>query len=123
MTSPDQVERIVVLGAGTIGASWAAWYLSRSIRVAVYDPTRAAESYVRRYVAEAWPMMARLGMATHANPEAWTFTADPAEAVREAQFIQENAPERANTKRELYAAIKRALREHAISPPARRALS
>jgi carnitine 3-dehydrogenase len=114
MTNPDQVERIAVLGAGTIGASWAAWYLSRGIRVAVYDPNPAAETYVRRYIAEAWPVMGRLGMAPHADPAAWTFSADPAQAVREVQFVQENAPERANIKRELYAAIEPAFPEDAI---------
>ncbi len=114
MTNPDQVERIAVLGAGTIGASWAAWFLSRGIRVAVYDPNPAAEAYVRRYVAEAWPIMARLGMLAHADADAWTFTTDPASAVRGTQFVQENAPERANIKRELYAAIEPALADDAI---------
>jgi carnitine 3-dehydrogenase len=112
--SPDRVERIAVLGAGTIGASWVAWFLSRGISVAVYDPNPAVEAYVRRFVADAWPTVARLGMAAHANPDAWTFTTDPAEAVFQAQFVQENAPERANVKRELYAAIESSLPDHAI---------
>jgi len=114
MTGPDQVARIAVLGAGTIGASWAAWFLSRGIRVAAYDPNPAAEAYVRRYVADAWPTLARLGMAARADPNAWTFTTDAAEAVRGAQFVQENAPERDNIKRALYAAIEPALPGDAI---------
>lgn len=114
MVSPDGVQHIAVLGAGTIGASWAAWFLSRGIGVTVHDPNPAAEAYVRRYIAEAWPTLARLGMGPGADPEAWTFTTDPAEAVRGAQFVQENAPERDNIKRALYAAIEPALADDAI---------
>jgi len=111
---PDQVERVGVLGSGTIGASWAAWFLSRGIRAAVYDPNPAAEAYVRRTVSDTWPTLARLGMAAGADPNAWTFTTDPAEAVRGAEFVQENAPERDNIKRALYAAIEPALAGDAI---------
>ena len=114
MTSPDQIERITVLGAGTIGASWTAWFLSRGIRVAVYDPNPAAEAYVRRTIAEAWPTVARLGMERRADSDAWTFTTNPADAVREAQFVQENVPERGNIKRDLYTAIEPALPGDAI---------
>ena len=114
MTGPDQVERITVLGAGTIGASWAALFLSRGIRLAVYDPNPAAEAYVRRAIADTWPTLARLGMVAQADPDAWTFTTDAAEAVRGAQFVQENAPERDNIKRALYAAIEVALPGDAI---------
>jgi carnitine 3-dehydrogenase len=114
MTGPDQVERIAVLGAGTIGASWAAWFLSRGIRVAVYDPNPAAEATVRRTITDTWPTLARLGMAARADPNAWTFTTDAAEAVRGAQFVQENAPEREAVKRALYAAIEPALASDAI---------
>jgi 3-hydroxybutyryl-CoA dehydrogenase len=66
MALPDQVQRAAVLGAGTIGASWTAWFLSRGISVAVYDPNPAAEAYVRRYIANAWTTLARLGMTVGA---------------------------------------------------------
>jgi carnitine 3-dehydrogenase len=114
MTAPDQIERIAVLGAGTIGASWTAWFLARGKRVAVYDPRPEAEDYVRRYIADVWPTLERLGLVARADPQAWTFHTDPAAAVRDAQFVQENAPERLNIKRDLYAAIEPALPADAI---------
>lgn len=110
----EQVERIAVLGAGTIGASWAAWFLARGKRVAIYDPNPAAEDFTRRFVAGAWPVLTQLGLAPEANPDGWSFHTDPARAVRGAQFVQENAPERLAIKRELYAAIEPALAEDAI---------
>jgi carnitine 3-dehydrogenase len=114
MTAPDQIERTAVLGAGTIGASWTAWFLARGKRVAVYDPRPEAEDYVRRYIADAWPTLERLGLVARADPQAWTFHTDPAASVRGAQFVQENAPERLNIKRDLYAAIEPALPADAI---------
>src|ERR1019366_6815658 len=111
MTQPTAVKQAAVLGAGTIGASWTAWFLSRGIFVHVWDPRPEAEAYVRRYVADAWPAMARLGMAADASPDAWRFVASPEAAVAAAEFVQENAPERLPIKRELYARI------DAILPP------
>lgn len=103
------VKRAAVLGAGTIGASWTAWFLSRGIAVDVWDPRAEAADYVRRYVADAWPAMARLGMAAAASPDAWRFHASAEEAVAGAEFVQENAPERMAVKRELYARLDDAL--------------
>jgi carnitine 3-dehydrogenase len=105
MTQPTAVKRAAVLGAGTIGASWTAWFLARGMSVDVWDPRPEAEAYVRGYVADAWPAMARPGMEADASPDAWRFLATPEAAVENAQFVQENAPERLPVKRELYARI------------------
>jgi carnitine 3-dehydrogenase len=114
MTQPRAVQRVAVLGAGTIGASWTAWFLSRGMTVDVWDPRPEAEAYVRRTIADAWPAMARLGMVAGASPDAWRFVGTPEAAVEHAQFVQENAPERLPIKRELYARIDHALPPHAI---------
>ena len=114
MTQPTQVKLAAILGAGTIGASWAAWFLSRGISVAVWDPRPEAEDYVRRYIADAWPAMARLGMVSGASPDAWRFHKTPEDAVAQADFVQENAPERLPVKRDLFTRIDSALRPGAI---------
>jgi carnitine 3-dehydrogenase len=114
MTQPTQVKRAAILGAGTIGASWAAWFLSRGIAVDVWDPRPEAQDYVRRYVADAWPAMSRLGMTDGARPDAWQFHATPENAVADADFVQENAPERLPVKRDLFARIDTVLRADAV---------
>ena len=114
MAQPDQVRQVAVLGAGTIGASWTALFLAHGLRVAVQDPNPAAEAYVRRYIADAWPTLHRLGMAADAAPDRWTFHASPVAAVHAADFVQENAPERLEIKRALYAEIDSALPAEAI---------
>ena len=114
MTQPTAITRAAVLGAGTIGASWTAWFLARGLSVDVWDPRPEAADYVRRYVADAWPAMARLGMAANASPDAWRFHASPEDAVGNAQFVQENAPERLPIKRDLLARIDTVLPADAI---------
>jgi 3-hydroxyacyl-CoA dehydrogenase len=114
MTQPTDVQRVAVLGAGTIGASWTAWFLARGFAVDVWDPRPEAEAYARRMIAEAWPAMTRLGMVADASPDAWRFAASPEVAVEGADFVQENAPERLPIKRELYARIDSVLRPDAI---------
>jgi carnitine 3-dehydrogenase len=114
MTQPNAVKSAAVLGAGTIGASWAAWFLSRGIEARVWDPRPEAKDYVRRYIAGAWPAMARSGMADAASPDAWRFHATVEDAVAGADFVQENAPERLAVKRDLLARIDPVLREDAI---------
>ncbi len=109
MPEPNSVKKVAVLGAGTIGASWTAWFLTRGMAVTVSDPDPAREAYVRRMIADAWPTLGHLGMLAGAAPDNWRFTTDPADAVRDAEFVQENAPERAPIKQALYAAIEPAL--------------
>jgi carnitine 3-dehydrogenase len=42
------IRRIAVVGAGVIGASWAAYYLSRGFDVVATDPAPSAEANLLR---------------------------------------------------------------------------
>jgi carnitine 3-dehydrogenase len=100
------VERVAVIGAGTIGASWAAYFLSRGLHVTASDPAPDAEDFARRYVAAAWPTLERLGgMAPGARLDRMRFERDSGRAVADAQFIQENGPEREDVKIALFAEL------------------
>lgn len=99
--APDRVQRVAVIGAGTIGASWAAQFLARGLEVAVFDPAPDTAARVRRFVDAAWPTLDRLGLAESADPTRITVHPDPAAAVRGAQFVQENGPENLTIKRDL----------------------
>lgn len=110
--SPETIERVAVIGAGTIGASWAALFLAHGLTVAVYDPAEGTERRVRDFVAHAWPALERLGIAKGSG--AMSFHADPAEAVRGAQLVQENGPENLSAKQALLARMERGLGRDAI---------
>src|SRR5579871_2181595 len=102
---PGQVRCVAVIGAGTIGASWAAWFLARGLDVVASDPAPAGEAFVRRFVAEAWPALTRLGLAAGADPDRLRFVADPVAAARLGDVIQESAPERLELKQDLLGRI------------------
>jgi carnitine 3-dehydrogenase len=100
------VERVAVIGAGTIGASWAAYFLSRGLHVTASDPAPNAEDFARRYVAAAWPTLERLGgVAPGAHPDRMRFERDAGHAAADAQFVQESGPEREDVKIALFAEL------------------
>ena len=106
-------QHTAILGAGVIGASWAALFLASGRSVAVYDPSPDVEHTVRDYVEKAWPVLDQLGLTENGNPDAVTFHATAKDAVKNALFIQESVPERIEIKHALYAEI-----EDAIAPDA-----
>lgn len=108
------VEQVAVLGAGVIGASWTALFLANGLRVDVYDPAAGAEEQVRSYVARAWPVLEKLGLSTDADPDALAFHDTPGAAVRHAQFVQENVPERLDIKHAMFGEIEPHLTPEAI---------
>ena len=99
--SPTALRRVACIGAGTIGASWTAYFLSRGFDVVVSDPAPGAEDRIRRMVDSAWPALVRLGAVDGADPHAWHFEPNPVRAVDGAQFVQESAPERYDVKKAL----------------------
>ncbi len=101
----SEIERTAILGAGVIGASWAALFLASGRSVTVFDPDPNAEASVRKYIEMAWPALEELGQVGHATRDAITFAPTAAEAVRNAQFIQENVPERLPIKHSIYAEV------------------
>jgi carnitine 3-dehydrogenase len=106
---PAKAERVAVLGAGTIGASWTAQFLARGLTVAVYDPAPGIETRVREFVEQAWPTLERLGLSAGADPARISCHDDPAAAVEGAALVQENGPEDLEIKRALFARIDEAL--------------
>ena len=105
----EGITHAAVLGAGTIGASWAAYFLSRGLSVAVSDPAPGAEAFLHEYVERAWPTLAQLGHAPGADPARLTFTPDPVRAVEGAGWVQENGPERIEVKVALFEQVSAAL--------------
>jgi carnitine 3-dehydrogenase len=101
-------QRVAVIGGGTIGASWAAYFLARGFEVNVSDPVATADE-VNRAVAAAWPALEALGLAPDASPDRLRFTGDPLAALEGAVFVQENGPEDEALKIELFARLDAAL--------------
>src|SRR5213080_2515076 len=103
MSYNKPIRRIAIVGAGVIGASWAAEYLARGFDVVVTDPAPNAEVNLRKYVDEAWKDLTNVGLSKGASRDRLTFTTDMKEALSKADLVQENGPERPDFKMKLYA--------------------
>ncbi len=107
-------DQSAVLGAGVIGASWAALFLAAGHSVTVYDPAKNSDSFVRRYIESAWPVLETLGLTERGTPDKILFSGNAAQAVSDALFIQESVPERLHLKHDLFREIEPALRPDAV---------
>jgi ketoreductase RED1 len=90
------MSTVAVIGAGVIGLSWARLFAEHGHTVRITDP--------RPDLADA---VADL-------PAGVQVAADLAEAVRDADFVQENGPERLEFKKNLFADLVRLAPRHAI---------
>jgi 3-hydroxyacyl-CoA dehydrogenase len=102
MPNTKPIRRIAIIGTGVIGASWTAQFLAKGLDVIATDVAPDAEASLRRFVAAAWPALERLGLSPGASQSRLAFTADLPAAVRTADFVQENGPERIDFKKKLY---------------------
>ena len=105
MSYNKPIRRIAIVGTGVIGASWAAQYLARGFDVVATDPGPNAEENLRKYVDEAWEQLTALGLASGASRDRLSFTTNMKEALANADFVQENAPERPEFKIKLFVEI------------------
>ena len=103
MNYDKPIRRIAIVGTGVIGASWAAQYLACGFDVVATDPAPGAEVRLRKYIDDAWGALTALGLAQGASRERLSFTNDMAQALSQADFVQENGPERPDFKMKLYA--------------------
>jgi carnitine 3-dehydrogenase len=103
MSFDKPVRRIAIVGTGVIGASWAAYYLARGFDVVATDPAPNAEANLRKYVDDAWPLLTNVGLADGASRDRLSFNANLQAALANADFVQENGPERPDFKMKLFA--------------------
>jgi carnitine 3-dehydrogenase len=94
----NDMRHVAVLGAGLIGAGWAALFGLCGRRVTVIDPHPQAAVRVAEAVAQARPVLAALGLAPVATP-AIGFVASPSQLDDDVALVQEALPEDAALKR------------------------
>jgi carnitine 3-dehydrogenase len=107
----NAIKTVAVVGCGTVGASWAALFLAGGYNVVAMDPAPGAEQKLMEFIECALPQLAELGMSRRG---ALGFVNSLDETVAGADFIQENAPENEDFKRDLLARIDRVAGPDAI---------
>ena len=101
----ERVETVAVIGAGVIGAGWAARALAQGCDVVAWDIAPDWPSRLRAAVDNAWPALTRLGLHPGASTTRLKCADSLEAACEDAQFVQESAPERIEVKRGLLARI------------------
>jgi 3-hydroxyacyl-CoA dehydrogenase len=102
MSQNKPIRRVAIIGTGVIGASWSALFLANGLDVVATDVAPGAEAALKRFVSAAWPALQRLGLASGASQNRLSFTAALTDAVKDADLIQENGPEKIEFKKTLY---------------------
>jgi carnitine 3-dehydrogenase len=92
-----QLSRAAVVGCGVIGAAWASRMLLNGVDVAISDPNPDAESILAEVLANAVIAYDDLGLPTD-RQGTYRMASSIADAVADAEFIQESVPERPEVK-------------------------
>ncbi|ANI18247.1 3-hydroxybutyryl-CoA dehydrogenase [Pseudomonas citronellolis] len=114
MSYITEIKTFAALGSGVIGSGWIARALAHGLDVVAWDPAPDAEAALRQRVANAWPALQKAGLVPGASQERLKFVDTIEECVRDADFIQESAPERLDLKCELHARISAAAKPNAL---------
>lgn len=100
--APEDVTKVTSIGGGPIGGGWAAHFLARGYDVTLYLHDEKETPAFQAILDTAWISLTALGLAPGASLDRLRIVYDLHKAVREAQFIQESAPENLAMKQALY---------------------
>ena len=103
---PDGIKRIGVVGAGTIGASWAAYFITRGLEVVVFDPQPGVRTGLADRIAAMAAQLPPLPDVAIGK----VVIAAQLEDLADVDFVQENGPEREDLKIDLYRQLESVIR-------------
>ena len=109
-TKPDR-QIVAVLGAGSIGSSWAALFAQRGLLVRIWDPHATSGQLRERILANARGVG---GISTEQLDSRLHIAETAREAVENAAFVQESGPENLEAKAALYSDLAQFMRLNAI---------
>ncbi|KAG8159827.1 hypothetical protein KVR01_010464 [Diaporthe batatas] len=112
----SNIQTVAIIGCGSIGASWAALFLAQGLTVSAFDINPDAQKFLENIVSDALPVLSSLGLLkkTDAKPSDILFTTSLEDALKGAEFVQENGPERLQFKQELFDNIAKTVAEDTI---------
>src|SRR5471032_1994305 len=114
MSFITEIKTFAALGSGVIGSGWVSRALAHGLDVVAWDPAPGAEAALRKRVANAWGALEKQGLAPGASQDRLRFVTTIEACVKDADFIQESAPERLELKLELHSKISAAAKPNAL---------
>ncbi|MBC7280102.1 carnitine 3-dehydrogenase [Hoeflea sp.] len=110
----SEIKKAAIIGGGVIGGGWAARFLLNGWDVVVSDPDPEVERKVGEVLANARRSLPALSDVAVPKEGRLTYAASIAEAVADADWIQESAPERLDIKHVILAEIQKHCRTDAL---------
>jgi carnitine 3-dehydrogenase len=103
----NEVQTVAVVGAGTVGAGWAAWFALHGLEVRIYDAHEATRRMVAGTVHGHLQHLVRLGLAEPARAAAARLqVVETLEAAATgADFVQESVLETYDAKKAVFATL------------------
>ena len=106
--------KAAIIGGGVIGGGWAARFLLMGWDVAVFDPDPEAERKLGEVLGNARRSLPGLSDVAMPTEGRLTLVGSVAEAVADADWVQESVPERLEMKHKVLRAVQEAAPETAI---------
>ena len=114
----DEVRRVCVAGAGTMGLRISLQCAIRGYQTAIYDISQQALNQVPERHQRIAEQIVALGVVSQSEVEAGlrriTITPDPEKAAEDADLLSESVPEIVDTKRQVHAQFDRLCPAHTI---------
>jgi len=111
---PSNITKIAVIGTGVIGAGWIIRTLAHNKKVTAFDKDIKLEKKLIKEIKRTWPYVKKLFNKKKLNLNNLKFVDTIEEAVKEADFIQECAPENYSLKTKLMHNIGKYAKPNAI---------
>ncbi|MGB7334174.1 MAG: carnitine 3-dehydrogenase [Salaquimonas sp.] len=108
------MKTAAIIGGGVIGGGWAARFLINGWNVIISDPDPEAERKISEVLANARRSLPALSDVVIPVEGKLSFAASLAEAVKDADWIQESVPERLEIKHKVFAEIQANCRKDAL---------
>ena len=89
----EPIENIAVVGTGVIGAGWIIRFLFNQKKICVYDPQLKQKKFLESEIKRAKPILKKIYKKNINLSKQLKFCKSIKEAVKNADLIQENAPE------------------------------
>ena len=108
------IKRIAVIGTGVIGVGWIIRFLAHNKKVIAYDKNLKLEKKIIKEIKKSWPHIKKLFNKKKINLNNFKYVTSIKEAVKSADFIQENAVENYKIKTQLMNLIGKYSKPNAI---------
>ena len=108
------IKKIAVIGTGVIGTGWIVRCLAHNKKVIAFDKDLKLEKKLIIEIKRAWPFVKKLFNKKKLNLKNFKYVTSIEEAVKDADFIQECAPENYKLKINLMNNISKKAKSNAI---------